>query len=795
MLTNYFKVAWRNLIKNKVYSTINILGLAAGLTIALLISLWINDELSYDKGFSNYSRIVRALENSDHAGNISTFRSIPIPLANEFRSKYGSDFKRVALASWNMTNILANGDKKIGRNGMFAQPDLPAIFSLKMLNGNWHCIDDPSSIVLSQSTATALFGPATNPVNKTIKFNNKTALRVSGVFEDFPYSSEFRDVHFLTAWSFYEADRNWVKQSATNWDNNSFQLYAQLQDNSNITAVSAKVKGALEGHDRKDKPQVLLHPMAKWHLYGEFKDGKNTGGSIQFIWMFGLIGLFVLLLACINFMNLSTARSERRAREVGIRKAIGSARSQLITQFLCESIMIAFVALGLAILLTGLALPWFNELADKKIVLPWTNPLFWGCTLCFTAFTGLISGSYPALYLSSFSSIKVLKGTFKLGRFASIPRKALVVLQFTVSVSLIIGTIVVYSQIQYAKDRPIGYSRGGLITIDMNTPDLYGHYAAMRDDLLRTGAVAGMAESSSPTTDVWSNQSSFDWRGKPPGMLPTFGVIRITHDFGRTIGWQFAQGRDYSRDFPSDSTGIIVNEAAVKYMGLASPIGETIRYFDDPPGKNLRVIGVVKDLIMESPFEPVKPTVFLLNYDDANVILVKLDPKQSPHETLPKVEAVFRKYNPGSPFQYKFEDSEYAAKFGAEERISSLATFFAAFAIFISCLGLFGLAAFTAEQRTKEIGVRKVLGASTLNLWGLLSKDFIALVTISFVIAIPLACYAMNKWLENYTYRTKISAWIIVATAAGALLITLATVSFQTIRAALSNPVKSLRSE
>ncbi|WP_431209828.1 ABC transporter permease [Puia sp. P3] len=794
MLTNYFKVAWRNLVKNKVYSSINILGLAAGLTITILIGLWITDETSFDRNFANYNRIVRVLENSTHSGSTQSLRSIPIPLGPELRTKYGSDFKRVALASWLQPNILANGDKKISRDGMFAEPDFPAIFSLKMIKGNWHCIDDPSSIVLSRSTATTLFGDA-DPVNKTIKFNNKSVLKVSGVYEDLPYNCEFRDLGFLTPWAFYVADRDWVKNSANNWDNNSFQLYAQLADNAGIEQVNAKIKGGLEGHDRKDKPEVLLHAMPKWHLYGEFKDGRNTGGSIQFVWMFGLIGGFVLLLACINFMNLSTARSERRAREVGIRKAVGSLRTQLIIQFLCESVMIAAIALCLAILLTELALPWFNQLADKKIILPWSNPIFWLATLCFTLFTGLISGSYPALYLSSFSSIKVLKGSFRTGRFASIPRKALVVLQFTVSVSLIIGTIVVYTQIQYAKDRPVNYARAGLIRIDMNTPDLYGHYQAMRDDLLRTGAVTDMAESSSPTTSVWSNQSSFDWRGKPPGLFPSFGVIGITHDFGRTIGWKFAQGRDFSRDFPSDSNGIILNEAAAKFMGFTDPLKETVRYFDNSPEKHLRVLGVVKDMVMESPFEPIKPTVFLIDYNWGNVILVKLDPKQSPHETLPRVEAVFKKYNPGAPFEYKFEDTEYATKFGDEERISSLATFFAAFAIFISCLGLFGLAAFTAEQRTKEIGVRKVLGASTFNLWGLLSRDFVGLVALSFLIAIPLACYAMNKWLENYSYHTQISAVTIIMTAAGALLITLATVSFQTIRAALSNPVKSLRSE
>ena len=795
MLKNYLKIAWRNLVKSKVYSSINIAGLAVGMAVAILISLWIWDELSFNKHFKNYSSIVRVYENSSHSGVTNTFNSMPIPLANEFRTKYNSYFKKVALTSWESNNIFSYGDKKLSLIGMYAQPDFPAIATLDMVKGNWHSIDDPTSVILNQSTANALFGNA-DPVGKLVKISNKATLKVTGIFADLPYNGDFRDVCYLVSWQYYENSQAWVKNDETEWDDNSFQIYAQLADNADVAQVDAKVKKALEGHNRNDKPEVLLHPMAKWHLYSEFKEGKNTGGSIQFVWMFGIIGLFVLLLACINFMNLSTARSEKRAKEVGIRKAVGSQRKQLVFQFLSESVLISLIAFVFALLLTQLALPAFNELSDKHMSIMWTNAWFWLCTISFSVFTGLISGSYPALYLSSFNSVKVLKGTFKAGRLAAIPRKILVVLQFSVSVALIIGTIIIYQQIQYAKNRPIGFSREGLLTVDMNTPELYGHYGTLREELIKSNAAVNMAESSSPTTGVWSNQSGFNWQGKDPNMVPTFGTIAVTHDFGKTVGWQFVQGRDFSRDYASDTAGFILNEAAVKYIGFKNPVGQVIkRQVGENKYKDYRVVGVIKNMVMESPFDPVKPTIFLMDYEWANVITIKVNPALSVHTALPKIEAVFKKYNPGSPFQYRFESDEYAKKFSNEERVSSLATFFAIFAIFISCLGLFGLASFMAEQRTKEIGVRKVLGASVLNLWGLLSKDFVILVAISFLIAVPFAWYFMSKWLVGYDYRTSISIWVFVATGAGALFITMATVSFQAVRAALANPVKAIKAE
>jgi len=798
MFRSLLTVAWRNLVRNKAYSSINILGLAVGMGVTMLIGLWVWDELSYNRNFQNYDRIVRVMENSTHGTHTDTWNSVPIPLSGLLRTAYDADFKRVSMASWNYDHFLAYGEKQIKEPGMYVQPDFLSIFSIRLLRGSAASLNEPYSMLLSVSAAKALFGDQ-DPVNKIVKVDNKSSLKVTGVYEDLPRNCEFNDTRILESWDGYVADNGWVKSSTTNWDNNSFQIYAQLQDGVRLTTVAAKVKGGLEGHDRKDKPQVVLHPMNKWRLFAEFKNGFNTGGTIQFVRMFGIIGVFVLLLACINFMNLSTARSERRAKEVGIRKAVGSRVRQLVGQFLGESLFITFLSFCLALLLVALALPFFNGLADKQMRLSWSSGWFWAISIGFILVTGLIAGSYPAFYLSSFNSVSVLKGTFKAGRFSSVPRKVLVVLQFTVSVSLIIGTLVVFQQIQYAKDRPVGYDRTGLLTVPLSTPELDRNYGAIRTDLLASGAVADVALSSSPTTGVYANQSGFDWTDKDPGLNPTFAVIAVTHDFGRTVGWQFKEGRDFSRDYATDSSGMVLNEAAVKYMGLKEPVvGQVVKYlYSARKDQNFRVLGVIRDMVMQNPFEPVKQSIFMMDSTAVgmNVITVRINPNKATARALPVIASVFRRYNPGAPFDYTFNDADYAKKFDFETRIGSLATFFAAFAIFISCLGLFGLASFMAEQRTKEIGVRKVLGASVLHLWAMLSKDFLVLVLLSFSVAIPVSWYVMHNWLQQYDYRATISVWIFVVTALTALLITLVTVSFQSIRASLANPVRSLRTE
>jgi putative ABC transport system permease protein len=662
------------------------------------------------------------------------------------------------------------------------------------LKGNINALSDPSTILINASLAKTFFGDA-DPINKTIRLDNKDNYKVAGVFEDFPHNTTLNDTKLLLPWKKYITTEKWLKDAATQWNNHSWQAFAQVADKINMDKETEKIKNVVMVHKNEKtegKEQAYLFPMNKWRLYSDFKDGMPTGGRIQFIWLFLIIGVFVLMLACINFMNLSTARSEKRAKEVGIRKTVGSVRGQLIRQFLSESVLVAFVSLVFSILFVVLLMPLFNKLADKNIELPWTSFFFWLIMLTFTFITGLISGSYPALYLSRFDPIKVLKGTYRVGRFASLPRKILVVVQFTFSIALIIGTVIVYKQIQYAKNRPVNYRNEGLISINMSTPDLYGHYDAIRSDLLSTGVVDNMAESSSPTTNVWSNQIGFNWQGKDPNSLPSFGTIAVTQDFGKTIGWQIKEGRDFSKVFATDSLAIVLNESAVKQVGMKQDIvGQTIQFND----KNYTVIGVIKDMIMESPYKPVQPTVFLYDANWANIITIAIKHGEPIKTALSKIETVFKKFNPASPFDYTFNDEDYAKKFADEERIGRLATFFAILAIFISCLGLFGLASFVAEQRKKEIGVRKVLGASVYSLWRMLSKEFALLVFISCFIAIPLAWYYLNGWLKQYEYRTAISFWIFIASAIVALVITIITVSFQAIKAAIANPVESLRTE
>jgi ABC-type antimicrobial peptide transport system permease subunit len=795
MLKNYFKIAWRNLVKNKVYSAINIVGLAAGMAVAILIGLWIWDEVTFDNYHTNHKELGQLMTVFvDNDGTRSASAAVAMPAGEELRSKYGSDFKNVSMASWNFGHVLGVGNKKITGRGMWVEHNFPSMLSLKMIKGNINALNDPSSVLISASIAKSLFGDD-DAINKTIRFDNKNDFKVAGVFEDLPHNTSLYDAKLFLPWKKYITTEDWLKRAATQWNNHSWQCFVQLNDNVDAAKLTAKIKNVVMVHKNAATDGVeeaFIHPMDKWRLYSEFKNGKAETGRIQFVWLFAVIGVFVLLLACINFMNLSTARSEKRAKEVGIRKTVGSVKSQLVSQFLSESVLVAFLSFMLSILLVILLLPMFNKLADKNISLPWHNGFFWLIAIAFTLITGLISGSYPALYLSKFEPIKVLKGTFRVGKYASLPRKVLVVVQFTFSIALIIGTIIVYKQIQFAQNRPVNYDKAGLITIPMTTPDLYGHYDAIRSDLIATGVVQNMAESSSPTTAVYANQIGFNWQGKDPSTLPSFGTIAVTVDFGKTIGWQIKEGRDFSKDFATDSLGMILNEAAVKQINMKRDIvGQTIQ-FDD---RNYTVVGVIKDMVMESPYQPVTPTVFLYDPNWANVISVKIKPGVGVKDALGKIEAVFKKYNPSSPFDYTFNDEEYAKKFADEQRVGRLATFFTILAIFISCLGLFGLASFVAEQRKKEIGVRKVLGASVFNLWQMLSREFALLVGISCLIAIPLAWYYLAGWLEHYNYKTDISWWIFIVSCVGALMVTLITVSFQAIKAAIANPVKSLRTE
>ncbi|TLV01025.1 ABC transporter permease [Dyadobacter luticola] len=794
MLKNYLRIALRNLLKNRGHAAINIGGLAVGMGVAMLIGLWVFDELSFNQNHAHYDRIAQVMQNQKFNGNVETNGGLPKQLEEELRSKYGSHFKHIVIAGGTGEHLLSYADKKVTQTGNYMGMEVAEMLSLKMLKGTRSGLSDLNSVMLSESAGKAIFGDA-NPVNQIIHIDNKHTLRVSGVYADLPPNSSFKDLAFIAPWKLLEKDLpDWLS-----WGNNWFNIYVEIGQNSKMEEVSAAIGKAkinnVDKEEAKYEALIFLHPMQKWNLYSEFKNGVNIGGRIDRVWLFGIIGLFVLLLACINFMNLNTARSEKRAKEIGVRKAVGSAKSQLALQFLSESLLVVTIAFILSLALTVLALPTFNQVVDKQIIIPFDRLYFWLGCVGFVLFTGLVAGSYPALYLSSFKPIAALKGVkskLNTGRFSGSPRKALVVIQFTVSVTLIIGTIIVYRQVQFAKNRPIGYSRQQLLSSPIKSQEIFKHYAAFRTDLLNTGVVEEVTATDSPITNTYVTNGGFTWNGKDPAITDEFVTLRITHEFGKTIGWKLTEGRDFSKEFATDSMGFILNEAAVKYMGLKNPVGELIQW-----GKNgkYKVIGVVKDLVTQSPYEPAKQTIFFLNYTRLDRANIKIKPSASASAAVAKIGAVFNKYDPENLFQYTFADEDYARKFNDEERIGTLTTFSAVLAIFISCLGLFGLASFVAEQRTKEIGIRKVLGASVAGLWQLLSKEFVFLVLVSCLISGPLAWYFMQNWLEKYSYRTEMSWWIFAVAGIGALTVTLLTVSFQAIKAALVNPVQSLKSE
>jgi ABC-type antimicrobial peptide transport system permease subunit len=798
MLKNYLRIALRNLIKNKGFSFINIGGLAIGMAVAMLIGLWIHDELAFNQNHRNYDRIAQVKVHSKWRGEVNTNDTHVTGLGALLRSTYNSHFKHVVMVRETAEYIIASEDKAFTELGNFMQPEAPEMLTLKMVYGAWSGLRDMSSILLSRTLAEKFFGDA-NPLGKILKINARMEVKVTGVFEDLPHNSEFSETAFIAPFDLMVASYRHINANA--WTNYNMLIYVQIHPRADFDKVSAIIKNAELPYVDKERaaanPEVFLHPMRKWHLHSTFENGVNvTSERMKFVWFYGMIGVFVLLLACINFMNLSTAGSAKRAKEIGVRKSVGSMRSQLVGRFLSESVLTAVLAFVLALSLVQLILPWFNELANKEMGILWTNPWYWLAGTAFTLFTALLAGSYPAFYLASFNPVTALKGAFRSGRDAAFRRKILVVVQFTVCTALIIGTMAVYQQIQFAKNRPAGYSRDGLLMLPLRTPDGAGKYHQLRSELKRTGVVAEIAESERSITSTSGWNAGFNWQGKDPAFDPAFNTVAVTHEFGKTVGWQFVAGRDFSRDFASDLSGVALNESAVKLMGLENPVGKIINF--DPPwqeSRNYAILGVVKDIVKGSPFQPAYPSVTFLSEDDLRWLYIKIAPDIRAGEALPKIEAVLKKLAPSIPFDYKFADDAYAARFYDEERIGKLAGFFSALAILISCLGLFGLVSFVAEQRTKEIGVRKILGASVANLWRMLCKDFVALVMISCFIAVPVAYFFLHAWLQKYEYRTEISWWVFATASIGVLFLTLLTVSFQAVKAAIANPVDSLRSE
>jgi putative ABC transport system permease protein len=788
MLKNFIIITLRNLQRNLGYSFINIFGLAIGLTCSILILLWVADEFKFDKFHTKRDQLFKVLMNQEFSEGIGTQHALPYPLHHALKQQ-SSSIKYTVITNWGEGNMLTAGETKITKVGISASEDFLKMFSFDVVKGDPStALSDPSSIVLTEATAQALFGTE-DPIGQFVKVDSDKELKVSAIIKDVPEQSSITFTHILP-FAFFESTQEWVRNSKDNWGNNSFQMYIELFPESNAAEVESSIKNIVKTNlkDANTNPELLLQPITNLRLYSNFKNGKPDGGMIEYVKLFTAIAVFVLIIACINFMNLATARSEKRAREVGIRKSIGSRKRELILQFLGESIFITLIAFLLAVILVEISLPFYNELVNKKLAIDYSNPSLWIASLAIILLTGIIAGSYPAFYLSSFKPATVLKGKMQGGKGGSLPRKVLVTLQFGFSIFLIIGTVVIYQQILHVKDRETGYDKENLMMVWTNS-ELEKNYQPIKNELINTGVVQSVCKSNSPVTSIFSN-NFVEWPGMAPGTRVVFTTIATEYDYTKTMGVKILEGRDFSPEF-NDSSKVVVNKAAVETMGLKNPIGEKLNMW----GGEWEIIGVTENIIMGSPYEPVAPMVIVYQPGWTSTITLRLGKTDDLSVSIAQVENVFKKLNPTYPFAYRFADVEFDKKFSSINLISNLARIFASLALIITVLGLFGLAAFTAEQRTKEIGIRKVLGASVSSVVMLLSKDFTRLVIVAFVLASPLAWWLLNSYLEQYAYRITINWLILPISGLFALIIAVLIVSTQAIRAAVANPVKSLRNE
>lgn len=790
MIKNYLKLAFRNLYKSKAHTLINISGLAVGMASVILILLWIQNELSHDRFYKKIDRIYTINNKDTVNGKLEAWNNTPKIMGPTIKAEFPEVEDVVRINDYGANFLLTVGDKHLNLHGDFVDSTFFNIFDLPLIAGNAQkCLEKPNCIVLTQQLAKKLFGNE-DAMGKTVRIDSSDNFIVTGVLKDLPPNTSF-SFEYLLPWR-YASMKN---MDDSYWGNNSVYTYVLLKPGAKQEAFDKKLYNISYNHTKSGSDpttsKVFSHPLKNVWLYSKSENGKYVAGRMQQVRMFAIIAGFILLIACINFMNLSTARSEKRAKEVGIRKVAGAGKQLLILQFIGESTMLAFLAGILAIIIVQLCLPSYDQLVGKQLHIDYGNAMYWLVALGFILFTGLLAGSYPAFYLSSFQPVKVLKGTFKAANAAVTPRKVLVVIQFTCAIALIISTIIVQQQIKYAQERDNGYNREHLAFIIM-FGDAFKNYHLIKEDLLRSGAVTAVTATSAPLTEHWSDSWGFQWSGSDANDKKLdFTIFGAEKDFTTTMGLKILQGRDIDLiNRKTDSSAVLLNETAVKRMRLKNPVGTIINAF----GQKFEVIGVMKDFIVETPYEPVRPLIVGGNFG-YDVINFKLNPAVPVDKSIAKAEAVFKKYNPQYPFTYKFYDSEYERKFEDEQRTGKFAGIFAGLTIFISCLGLFGLATYMAENRTKEIGVRKVLGASVPSIITLLSKDFLKLILIAFVIASTIAWLGMHQWLLNYSYRVPIAWWVFAGAGLLTILVTLLTVSYQSIRAAMMNPVRAIKTE
>lgn len=788
MLKNFVKITLRNLFKNKLYSSINILGLSIGIVCSLLIWVWVADELSFDKFIPKYKNLSQVWVHATFDNKINTWQSIPLPTYEAMKTAHSSVVNSV-VTGWGGDRLLTVGDTRLINEGYYVSEEFLEMFEFPLLTGDPAVVlDDPYSIVISESLAKTLFKNE-DPLGKVIRFEDQVNLNVTGILKDVPDNSSF-EFEFLVPWKQRELLSEWVVSNKNNWGNYSFQVFVELSNENARKAVDETIASMLADNGEDDMPRRLfLHPMEKWRLHSNFINGTIKEGRNDHVKLFSIIAIFILIIACINFMNLATARSERRAREVGIRKSLGSTRKYLILQFIGESFIISLISFLLAVLLAELVLPAYNNLVDKSLFIDYTSLEFWQIGLGIVFITGILSGSYPAFYLSSFRPVETLKGTIKIGRGATSPRKVLVVMQFGFSILLLVSTVVIFRQIELVKSRDLGYQQSNLISVDYSD-ELAENYEVLKNQLLQSGAVESVTRSNSRITSINSN-NFLSWPGKPENLKVIFTTISTEYDYTKTMGIKVLHGRDFSKEFATDTSAIVINKSALDLMGLEDPIGTSL----DLWGEKRQLIGVVDNVIMGSPYKEVKPMFMILNPDWINAISIRLKNNNNLNQNLKTVEAIFDKYNPAYPFDYQFADVEFQRKFDTINMTQRLATIFSLLAIFITGLGLFGLASFTAEQRTKEIGIRKVLGASITGLIALMSRDFSKLVLIGFVLSAPITWYLLDQYLDRYPIRVDVQWWIFPLIGLVALIFSLLIVGNQAFRVARSNPARSLRDE
>ena len=785
MVKNYFKTAFRNLWKNKTFGFLNILGLGVGIACAALIMLWVEDELNFNSTVRNKENVYQFLERQTYEGKVYTFSAMPGVFAGVAKDEIPG-IKRIARTDWGNSFAFALGEKSTLEYGMMVDSPLFNIFSLQFIHGDIHsAFNEVHSVVISEKMSRKFFGDE-DAVGRMLKVNNKDEFKVTGVFKDLPYNTSYT-FDWLIPFKNFEEENPWVVK----WGSNGIQTFAELEPNADKNSMDEKLKDFIQQKDTAAAAHPFLFSINDWRLRSNFEEGKQVGGRIEYVKLFSLIALIILIIACINFMNLSTARSEQRAREVGVRKVMGAGKGKLVMQFMAESILLAFISIIFGVLIIALTLQPFNQLVGKHLALHLNDPVHLLALIAIGLITGFLAGSYPSLYLSSFKPVTVLKG-FKAGPSsnAAYVRKGLVISQFVISTVLIICTILIYQQIQHVKSRPMGYNKDNLLYVGLNG-DLRNHFSAVREDLLRTGVVADAAISRSSIINMGSNGDGFEWDGKASDVNPLVTQETVSPQYISTVGLKLISGRNFYETPDVDSNNVIINETMAKIINKENVIGMTLRNGTD----RYQIIGVVNDFIYNDMYHSPEPAVIYCNPKATSFLFMRLKNSDDVKAQLAKIQDVMKANNPGYPFEYRFLDEDFDRLFRSEMLVGKLSRLFGILAIFITCLGLFGLAAYTAERRTKEIGIRKVLGATLANIITMLSRDFLQLVSVGALIAFPIAWIIMNKWLQNYAYRISMEWWVFLLAAILALIIALATVSYQAIKAGLMNPVKSLRTE